>query len=104
MFGKLGENLQRMLWFGGARHLTTETYQRAILRHLSLHGPADLERIAEYSFPQVDTAVRENGIVEAAQILVNRGEITARRQGAKVDPVVVGISGLEVAFPPTTGE
>ena len=101
MFGTIAQILQRIFWVGGG-HVPTEAYQRAILTHISMQGSARLEEIAAHSFPQVDTAMRENGIVEAAQILVNRGEIAARRGGAAVDPVTVGIAELDVG-PPTHG-
>ena len=96
MFRAVAEFIQRVFWVGGSARPATEAFQRAILTHVSMAGPTPLTDIAERSFPQVETAVREYGIAEAAQILVNRGELVAERSGVKVDPVNVGLNGVRV--------
>ena len=96
MFRAAAEFIQRVFWAGAAARPTTETFQRAILTHVSLTGRAALTEIAERSFPLVQTEVRDHGIVEAAQILVNRGELVAEKNGARVDPVNAGLHGVSV--------
>jgi len=80
-------SLQRLLSFGGSARPATEEFQRVVLTHLSLQGPTLLAKIGGQSFPQLDEDMRRYGLVEAAQILVNRGAITATRNGVPVDPV-----------------
>jgi len=96
MFRTAAEFIQRVFWAGGAARPVTETFQRAILTHVSLTGPVLLTEIAERSFPLVQTEVRDHGIVEAAQILVNRGELVAEKGGVTVDPVTAGLQDLQV--------
>ncbi len=96
MFRTAADFIQRVFWAGGAARPATESFQRAILTHVSLTGPTPLAEIAERSFPSVQTEVRDHGIVEAAQILVNRGDVIAERSGVRVDPVTVGLRDLRV--------
>jgi len=80
-------SFQRLLSFGGSARPTTEEFQRVILTHVSMQGPVLLVEIGRKSFPMLEDDMRRYGLVEAAQILVNRGEITAKRNGVSVDPV-----------------
>jgi hypothetical protein len=80
-------SFQRLLSFGGSARPTTEEFQRVILTHVSMQGPMLLVEIGRRSFPTLEEDMRRYGLVEAAQILVNRNEITAKRNGAAIDPV-----------------
>ncbi|WP_425407191.1 hypothetical protein [Hwanghaeella sp.] len=90
-------SLQRLLSFGGSARPTTEEFQRVILTHVSMQGPVVLAEIGRTSFPSLELEMRRYGLVEAAQILVNRGEITASRNGASVDPVNTDWTDVVVA-------
>lgn len=80
-------SFQRLLSFGGSARPTTEEFQRVILMHVAMQGPVLLVEIGRKSFPMLEEDMRRYGLVEAAQILVNRSEITAKRNGAPIDPV-----------------
>ncbi|RVU36325.1 hypothetical protein EOI86_14025 [Hwanghaeella grinnelliae] len=90
-------SFRRLLSFGGASRPTTEEFQRVILTHISMQGPLLLVEIGRKSFPTLEEDMRRYGLVEAAQILVNRSEITARRNGAPVDPVTCDWADVTVA-------
>ena len=69
-----------------------------ILTHLSMQGAMLLAEIGRNSFPTLDEEMRRYGLVEAAQILVNRGAITAKQNGVAVDPVNSGWNDVTVAL------
>lgn len=79
--------LKRLLSFGGSGLPTTEEFQRVILLHVSMQGPKTLAEIGQHTFPHLQEDLRRYGLVEAAQILVNRNEISAAVNGSPVDPV-----------------
>ena len=91
-------SFQRFFAFGGASRPATEEFQRVILTHVSMQGPTPLAEIGRKSFPMLDEEMRRYGLVEAAQILVNRSEITARRNGVPVDPVNCDWASVTVAM------
>ena len=93
-------SLQRLLSFGGSARPTTEEFQGVILTHLSMQGAMMLVDIGRQSFPMLDEDMRRYGLVEAAQILVNRGTVTAKRNGATVDPVSSDWTEVVVALRP----
>lgn len=72
-----------------------------ILTHLSMQGPTILSEIGRDTFPLLDQDMRRYGITEAAQILVNRGEVAVLRNGHPVDPVSCDWS--EVILAPRPG-
>lgn len=82
-------SFQRLFSFGGTARPTTEEFQRVILTHVSMKGPMLLAEIGRQSFPQLDDDMRRYGLVEGAQILVNRGAVRASRNGVPVNPVDV---------------
>lgn len=90
------EFFQRVFWLGGDYRPATETFQRAILGHLSMTGSESLAEIGERSFPSLDPSVRDYGFAEAAQILANRGVVIAERSGVRVDPASVGLQDVRV--------
>lgn len=80
-------SFMRHLSFGTAATPVTEEFQGVIMTHLSMQGAKRLSEIGRQSFPHLKEDLLRYGIVEAAQILVNRGEITAKRNGVSIDPV-----------------
>ncbi len=80
--------MKRLLSFGAAaRPPPTEDFQSVILSHVSMQGRTVLAEIGRHTFSQLDEEMRRYGLVEAAQILVNRGMITATRNSVAIDPV-----------------
>lgn len=79
--------IQRLLSFGSSILPLTEEFQRVIMTHISMQGAKSLADIGRQSFPHLKEDLCRYGLAEAAQILVNRGEIEAKRNGVPVDPV-----------------
>lgn len=77
--------LKRFLGFG--QHRSTEDVQLAILTYLDGHGSGTPEDVIRALYPDQTSAGMLAEVLQAAQILVNRREITARLNGASVDPV-----------------
>lgn len=76
----------RTLGFGARR--TTEDVQRAILTYIDGHGKATPEDIARAMFADAPFGTVLYEILQAAQILVNQGELKATNEkGGTIDPI-----------------
>ncbi len=73
--------------FLGSLQPSTETFQRQILNYLHGNGETDAAMLYARIGIDPDEKGQRYAIDQAAQILVNRGEITARRDGQRVDPI-----------------
>lgn len=82
---KLDGLLKRIVGFG--QHRNTEDVQLAILTYLDGHGSGTPEDVIQTFYPSDVTARTLAEVLQAAQILVNRREITATRNGVPFDPV-----------------
>lgn len=82
---KLDGLLKRFLGFG--QHRLTEDVQLAILTYLDGHGSGTPEDVIRSLYPDQASTGLLAEVLQAAQILVNRREITATRNGVPVDPV-----------------
>ncbi|MDW3205356.1 MAG: hypothetical protein R8L07_07400 [Alphaproteobacteria bacterium] len=73
--------------FLGSLQPSTESFQRQILNYL--HGNGETDATVLYARIGIDPDEKGQrlAIDQAAQILVNRGEIIAHREGRSVDPV-----------------
>ncbi len=76
----------RTLGFGGRR--TTEDVQRAVLTYIDSHGKANSEQIARAMFGDQHFGTMLYEILQAAQILYNRDEITSIGENeVAIDPI-----------------
>lgn len=75
---------------GFRRMRSTEDIQRAIMTFLYGHGEATPVCIMTHMFPEEEKANILPEVLQAAQILVNRRELTAWQDDARVDPIYSG--------------
>ncbi|WP_259781242.1 hypothetical protein [Aestuariispira ectoiniformans] len=73
---------------------STEDVQRAILTYLHGHREATMATIIAHMFPEENEGTILPEVLQAAQILVNRRQLTAWRGAATVDPVHAGAETL----------
>ena len=78
--------MRRVMGFGGDVP-PTEDVQNSILRMLQDHGKVEAMQVVDllYSNHAKDRMLRE--VLQAAQILVNHGQIQAFDAGTRIDPV-----------------
>lgn len=58
-----------------------------LLSYVQTHGHVTPNAFLANTFPQDRTPLLQHLVLQAAQILVNRGELTASKNGKKVDPL-----------------
>ncbi|RED47996.1 hypothetical protein [Aestuariispira insulae] len=73
--------------FGFRFRRTTEQVQRHLLDSLHSRGEITPHWFIDTLYPDEAPEIILSEVLQAAQILVNRGEIEARKNGIAVDPI-----------------
>ena len=103
--GALSSLIHRMFGFG--RRHDTEQIQQTLLMAVSSRGRTTMPEVIQHFFQNWDADMARFNLVQAAQILVNRGELVALIEKRRVDPVSISpetVDKIVFCFPEALGK